>query len=289
MKTKALFLMIVAILLISVVFAQVEVKPTDSSKLDSCVNACLSSKRCIFTQEYPGREPSPACLEENIKKVCTDECSQNSDAYKPYVPPEQKPILIAPPGAKLVPVNPQPASPTPSLIQKKVDVLPPTTESSSVASPSATETITRVGSVVAAGQAQANSEQRPAEVPQRAEPAQKAEPGVPAPKVDVDDQTTRLLGIVLKLEETSIGLEQTGKRLDTIGIYYAQNDQMDKANAFFEAKKQVTELSQELLGLKDLVKENIDDPEKVYPLIKERTQQFKAALKEVVIQLLKKI
>lgn len=284
MKTKSFFLMIVAILLISVVFAQTEVKVTDSSKFDSCVNACISSKRCVFTQEYPGREPSLECQEENIKTVCNNECSQNSDAYKPYVPPDQKPT-IDPPGAKRVPVNPSPASPTSSLVQRKTEVLLPTP--SSTASSSATETVVSAGPVQ--GEPQLISEQRPSEAPQRAESAQKAEPGVPAPKVEVEDQTTRLLGIVIKLEETSIGLEQTGKRLDAIGIYYAQNDQMDKANAFFEAKKQVTELSQQLSGLKNVVKENIDDPEKVYPLIKERTQQFKKTLKEVVIELLKKI
>jgi len=64
---------------------------------------------------------------------------------------------------------------------------------------------------------------------------------------------------------------------------------VEKSNAFFQAAKEINELGQQLNGLKLNVKENVDRPEKVYPLVKERIQNFKLAMKETVKKLLEAI
>ncbi|MBI5065786.1 hypothetical protein HZA97_06115 [Candidatus Woesearchaeota archaeon] len=222
----------------------------NNEKINGCISACVSSKRCVFTQEInPDFKMPPECEQDHIENDCEDKCEDNVESYKPYVP-------------KIT-------SPTKTEVQKTVV---PQGSTSAVQVPKiekVSETTTRAEPV----------------------PAQpvKSEPGIPAPQKEVEDQTTKLLGIVIKLEETKIGLDQSAKRLDAIGIYYTQNNQEEKANAFFQAAKEINELGQQLSGLKLSVKENVDSPEKVYPLVKERIQNFKFAMKETVKRLLEAI
>ncbi len=228
----------------------------DDEKIDACTDACESSKRCVFTQEINPDFKMPAeCEEDYIEDICENECEDNSESYKRYVP------KMTPPQTKTEVQKPSVPSGSTSAVQvSKVEKV--------------SETKTRAEPVQGGF-----TEQRPAQ------PA-KAEPGIPVPQKEAEDQTTKLLGIVIKLEETKIGLDQSAKRLDAIGIYYAQNDQIEKSNAFFQAAKEINELGQQLNSLKLSVKENVDSPEKVYPLVKERIQNFKSSVKDTVRKLL---
>ncbi|MBI4918759.1 hypothetical protein HY837_02430 [archaeon] len=236
---------------------ETEVEEKDE-KINACIGACVSSKRCVFTQEInPNFKMPEECEQDHIEDICEDKCEDNSESYEPYVP-------------KITP-------PTKPEVQKPVVSRESTSAAPVQKIEKVSETATRAEPVQGGF-----TEQAPAQ------PA-KSESGIPAPQKEAEDQTTKLLGIVIKLEETKIGLDQSAKRLDVIGVYYAQNDQIEKANVFFQAAKKINELSQQLDGLKLSVKENIDSPEKVYPLVKERIQNFKLAMKETVKKLLEAI